>query len=251
MMPLLTAALVALIIVLISRGGIGVPSNQNSIAKRATVTPSAVPTATPVPATATPTPVRATATPSAVPTATPPTSLYVADWSHGLGGWSSTADWKASNSMLLNDGTDTSSNAPTLVAPYQVSGTENYSVEVRMRVLASAVGDGCFDVATLRTSEFTNVWSGYKAVVCNDNAMIEAGSIAGGGQTVLGQRPFNPGTIWHTYLFEAQGTTLSLLIDGQKALIVSDDTYLSGGLLGLKSFETQLVISNFKVVPVR
>jgi hypothetical protein len=64
----------------------------------------------------------------------------------------------------------------------------------------------------------------------------------------IGQTSFDPGNAWHTYRLEGKGTQINLSIDGRLVLVVNDNRYLSGGQLGFKSFETQLSISNFKVI---
>ena len=172
------------------------------------------------------------------------TLLYSADWSHGLNGWTGTSDWTVLNGMLHNDGTDGSSNSPTMVAPFQVVGITDYAVEIHMQVVT---GNNCFDVTTLRASGSGNIWQGYKATFCGDNAIINAGTITGGSFDRLAQVHFDDGNTWHTFRFEAKGTRLSYLIDGELIVGLNDSRYSSGGQLGFKSAGTQLNISSFKV----
>jgi hypothetical protein len=61
---------------------------------------------------------------------------------------------------------------------------------------------------------------------------------------------FDPNTNWHTYRLEVKGTTLRLLIDGNQVLQVQDTTYLSGGKLGLNSFQTELNVRSYKVFAI-
>jgi hypothetical protein len=175
------------------------------------------------------------------------TPLYTENWSQGFDGWVGTSDWSVVNGMLHNDGTDTTGNAPTIIAPYQVTGRSDYAVEVRMQVLA---GGNCFDVTTLRASGPVNAWQGYKEVICSNYAQIIVGAITGGSSDHLAQVEFYPGALWHLYRFEVQGTTLSLAIDGKVVLTVTDGRYTSGGQLGFKSSVTQLNISSFQVFAV-
>ena len=170
--------------------------------------------------------------------------LYTADWSNGLNGWTGNSDWSVLNGILHNDGTDSSGNSPTIVAPYQVEGITDYAVEIHMQVITGA---SCFDVTTLRASGSGNIWQGYKATICSGNAYIDAGTITGNSFDQMAQVHFNVGTTWHTYRFEVKGTRLSYLIDGNLIVGVNDSRYASGGLLGFKSYETQLNISSFKV----
>lgn len=190
---------------------------------------------------------------SAATIPTTPTPLYVANWSHGFDGWTAkTPDWEAIDGMIYNTGTDSGAVSPTLIAPYQVKGTGNYAIEVRMQVLAGPF-NGCFDITTLRASIAGEDWVGYKAVVCENTVSIETGSIGslvGHLPQTLKSTSFDPKKDWHIYRFEAKGTALSLLIDNKLVLVVQDSTYLSGGLLGLHSYETELNISSFKVIPL-
>ena len=63
----------------------------------------------------------------------------------------------------------------------------------------------------------------------------------------LAQVHFDDGNTWHTFRFEAKGTRLSYLIDGELIVGLNDSRYSSGGQLGFKSAGTQLNISSFKV----
>jgi len=166
------------------------------------------------------------------------------DWSNGLNGWTGTSDWTVLNGMLHNDGTDSSANSPTIVAPYQVEGITDYAIEIHMQIVT---GSNCFDVTTIRASGSANIWQGYKATICGGNAFINAGSISGNSFDQLAQVHFDIGNTWHTYRIEVKGTRLSYLIDGKLIMGVDDSRYSSGGRLGFKSYLTQLNISSFKV----
>jgi hypothetical protein len=170
--------------------------------------------------------------------------LYTADWSSGLSGWTGTSDWRVADGMLRSDGTDSTSNSPTIVAPYQVEGRTDYAVEANMQVEA---GIGCFDVTTMRATGLGNVWQGYKVTICGGKAEINAGNIAGISYDSFAHVSFDAGNVWHTYRFEARGTMLSLMIDSKLALGVNDSRYASGGKLGFKSSATRLNVGSFKV----
>lgn len=187
------------------------------------------------------------------PTATPfPTSgtvLYNANWSNGLNGWEGSSDWKVGGGILRNDGTNSSEQAaPTIVAPYQVQNISNYAVEVKIKVVS---GETCFDAATIRGSSTGSLWwaewNGYKATICPGDTNGEAEIKA--GDQVIAQTGFDPGNnTEHTYQLEAIGTQIKLLIDGVSILEVEDNHYLSGGEVGLKSLNTELDVSSFKVI---
>jgi len=179
-----------------------------------------------------------TLTPTPLPS--PGTLLYQADWSKGLNGWKGSSDWKVADGVLLNDGTNSSIELePTIIAPYQVR-VPDYAVEANIQVLR---GNLCFDAATIRGSSTEDGWHGYKATICDGQAEIKVDG------DVIAQMDFDPGQNYHTYHFEAKGNLISLLIDGNKFVLkTNDNKYLSGGEVGLKSLNTELDISSFKII---
>jgi len=122
--------------------------------------------------------------------------------------------------------------------------------------MQAVAGSPCFDISTIRASISNNEWLGYKAVICNGKVIIEKGNIGGSFAgsyyvyDVIAQTPFNPGNSWHKYRLEAKGTTIRLLIDDKQVLQANDSTYLSGGKLGLNSYQTQLKVKSFKVLAI-
>lgn len=172
--------------------------------------------------------------PTLPPTPPPPgTVLYQADWSNGLNGWNGTSDWKALDRELLNDGTQSG----TVVAPYQVEGTVNYAVEVRLRVIRNST---CFSISLRGTSVTED--KAYKGGVCMGVARIEV------NRDILATTPFDDGNAWHIYRVEVKGTTIRLFIDGGLATQTQENRYLSGGQVWLGSYYTELDVSSFKVI---
>ncbi len=176
-----------------------------------------------------------------LPTATPTRIVgvvYQANWSKGWSG-KGTPDWAVANNELVNDGSSYSGQpAPTILAPYTMTTTSNYAVEMRVHVIA---GWPCFDVA-LRGTSTPDGWHGYKAAVCDQKIRLQADN------AILATVPFNPGTIWHTYRFEVEGSHLVFFVDGQPLAETHDTRYHTGGQVGLKSYGTQLEIRSFQVI---
>lgn len=201
--------------------------------------------------TLTPTPPLLSPTPSGVPQ-TPDTLFYQADWSNGLSGWTGSADWKTTSGMLVSDGSYTLSDgmSPTVEPPYQVTETSNYAVEARVqqiKVTQTLGGLGCFDAVVIRGSIVSDGVKGYRlAIGCFGGATIYAAH--GGSLTSIAHINFDPSNLWHIYRIEAKGATISTFIDGVQVLQVNDNTYLSGGIVGIKSQGTQIDVSNFKVI---
>ena len=64
----------------------------------------------------------------------------------------------------------------------------------------------------------------------------------------LKEAQFAPGTTWHTYRVEVKANTIRFLVDGRLLLELRDDTYLTGGQVGLFCYSVQLSVSDFKVI---
>ncbi len=204
----------------------------------ATLQPTLASTPTPLPQTptvgVTPTPIPAT------PTKVVGSPLCSADASTQWSGWTGTADWKIFNNMLINDGSNGSyQTAPTIIAPCQLDTVSDYAVEMRMQMVR---GNNCVDITTRGTATGGD-WQGYKASVCNGNVQITSSN----GDT-LTQASFDPTTAWHVYRFEVKGASLKLFVDNGLLLTTSDNRYLMGSQVGIKSFSTQVNISSYKVL---
>src|SRR5215213_1886228 len=80
-------------------------------------------------------------------------------------------------------------------------------------------------------------------------AALSSGSPAGAGLVYTGAKAkFNPRKSWHLYRVEADGNKIKLLIDGAVIAEGVDNTYLSGGQVGLWSNEVQLNVRSSKVL---
>ncbi len=176
-----------------------------------------------------------------LPTTTPTRIVgvvYQANWSKGWSGKGS-HDWMVTNNELVNDGSSYSEQPdPTILAPYTMTTTSNYAVETKVHVIA---GWPCFDVA-LRGTSTPGGWHGYKAAVCDEKIRLQADN------ALLTTVPFTPGTIWHTYRFEAKDSRLTFFVDGHPLAETHDTRYRTGGYIGLKSYGTQLEIRSFQVI---
>lgn len=183
---------------------------------------------------------------------------YRADWSTGMGGWTGSEDWVASQGALLSRGQDSSTQAG-VTAPIDLVGVDAYAVEAEIELVrytdAGAMsGSANFGVVVRSTDGV-----GYGAGHC-----VSAGiySCAGGqpsdkiaflwtnadfNQTVLDMAPFTPGPDRHRYRVEVRGNSLTFLIDGAPVLQVTDNTYLDGGRVGLWTNRAQVSVHSFEV----
>lgn len=144
------------------------------------------------------------------------------------------------NNELFNNGSSFNQGAaPTIVVPYTVQRA-SYAVEMRARANATYP---CFDAGILRGFSDASGWHGYKAAVCDQKIRLQAGN----NNDTLITVPFSPGTGWHLYRFEAQGSHLRFFVDGTLLIQIDDTRYPSGGQVGLKSYGTYLEISDLKI----
>ncbi len=218
-----------------------------------TRTPVVTPTATAQSTTAPTTSVQPTAAPAAAPTPIPTsaaaptatgTTLFQADWK--AQNWSGAADWSVSNNELVDDGsTKDKGAAPTILAPYTVNRAD-YAVVIRARVVSAVGGTPyiCFDAGALRGSLDASGWHGYKVAICDGKIRLQNGN----DNNVLQSIPYQPDYAWHTYRFEAQGPHLRFYIDDILKVQADDNSFPSGGRVGLKSFGTSLEVSDLKVI---
>jgi hypothetical protein len=167
--------------------------------------------------------------------------LYSADWSPGLHGWAGDSSWKTLRGTLLNDGTSWSS---TVFAPYDTRKIPDYAVEARIRVIKL----DRFGIL-LRHSASD---AGYIGIVSGGSAWLAAGSEAYDDTEQIGaEQSFDPGTGWHTYRIEADGNVVRFLIDGASYATATDNRYLSGGISGLSSHQSQIEVSSFTALRLR
>ena len=61
---------------------------------------------------------------------------------------------------------------------------------------------------------------------------------------------FDPGTREHTYGMEVKGNTLKVFVDREQALETTDNQYLTGTQVGMKSYDTQIAVTAFRVIAV-
>jgi hypothetical protein len=187
--------------------------------------------------------------------------LYEADWSKGLEGWSGVGGWKTLGGQLINDGSNEDANVWTK-APYQLGNIADYAVEADIQVVS--VADPQFDSfgIVVRGGETTSASAspssqaaGYKAGIDGETGYVggplESARITRPGPSgpkPIAKATFNPRKSWHLYRVEADGNTIKFLIDGAVIAKGVDNTYLSGGQVGLWSKEVQLNVRSFKVI---
>jgi hypothetical protein len=149
--------------------------------------------------------------------------------------------------MLVNDGTEPYSRFAPTFASYRPESPD-YAVEAKIRVIQDrassfgvvvraranegyAVGVGGFWGRTTNICYLDGWWG------TNDRANCIAAGQA-----------FDPGTDWHTYRIEVKANVITLLIDNAVMTSVTDNRFLSAGLVGLWSNRYHLEVLDFKII---
>lgn len=210
-----------------------------------------------------PTPVVRRATASVTPH--PGDVLYRADWSGGLGAWSASADWSVMEGMLVNSGAlpaytweATESEAPTLLAPFQLGQVTDYAVIAHIQVtlnpfaLVSNVEPSFgFLTAGSVSGPLLPVWSGDRIGVFVSNVDPQRVAIWTNGQisTPLSSAPIDLGATQHSYRIEVRGKSLTLLVDGTvMCQAIGSGATRGDEWIGLWSAHVPLTLRDFTIV---
>lgn len=203
---------------------------------------------------------RGSSTPTpAEPAVAPGTVLYQADWSAGLGGWVGSGDWHWLNGMVANDGTHSDNyndDNITLTAPYRVDATADYAVEMQVQFVrwkGGMIGPGPESGSAIGlvargtkagsyVAGYSSAWGGTQWDSPTSFLAMNAHNVQ-----VMDTLPFTPGDAWHTIRLELKGNTVKVLIDGGLVIQEVDNTYLTGGVIGIFDRGCQVDIRAFTV----
>lgn len=240
-------------------------ATRNSVAGRTPIgdifsssTPTPPETNTPI-STATTAPT-ATLIPTATPIPKPGTVLYSADWSQGMNGWTGAPEWKTTNGMLVSDGSNESygDNGPSsteVMAPYQPGAVNDYAVEVRMQyisVKSQILPSFGIVVRENPTQKGTGYYGAFGRASCCDSTLVAFINLASGSYVssddTLVKTPYFWDNKWHTYRLEVQSNKIRLLVDGNLATTITDNNYLAGGAVALRTANTQVQVSSIKII---
>ncbi len=76
---------------------------------------------------------------------------------------------------------------------------------------------------------------------------VDVSSSNGGYINQLKSVSYSPDLNNHTFILQAQGNTITLSIDGGKYISVTDNTYISGGQVGIFAENDEIEVKSFKV----
>lgn len=171
-----------------------------------------------------------------------PCKVDISSWTDG------SPDWVVKAGVLYNDGSNSSTNGPTIVAPCE-PGTNDYAVEAKIQVTNSS-DYSCFGL-DFRGSSTQDGWQGDHADVCSQDIASISSYSYDNGNTTLTQTPFTAGLTMHTYRAEVKGNTLKFFVDGTLEDTTTDNRLLTtetGQGVGLYSQNIQLQVTSFDVV---
>lgn len=212
------------------------PISTNTITRSAT--PSVTATVSSSPTATSTAPVRQSPTPNTLP--------YTANWSSGLNGWVGSPAWKVSQGMLLSDGTNFDNGiVQTLIScPCQTGTISDYAVEAIIQVVRSGGGGygGSMGLFVRGDGQNNGYWLG-------ENSFSQAfvGISSQGNYTTAKTVSYSPDLNVHTLRVEARGNTITLFIDGGKIISLTDNTYISGGQVGIFAADDEIEVKSFKV----
>jgi hypothetical protein len=154
-----------------------------------------------------------TPTPSGPPSGT---VLYQSNWSHGLAGWHASPGWKVIGGMPVSD----LSNNNSLTVPY-ISAVPDYILEVRFQIVNVPRNGGSFII----TADRDLGRDGYTAGILNLLSPAPHNEFANpqiqvflnplsdmASQMVVSD--YEPGSIWHVFDIEVNGSNVTLRSDG-------------------------------------
>jgi hypothetical protein len=179
-------------------------------------------------------------------------SLYTADWSSGLNGWTGSSEWSVANGELISNGhwsgnptAPATTGGDTIIAPYQPS-TADYALQARIKILSTP--DKCWLALRGRVQ---NDDSGYNGYFVGYDAYFGDGIIAYFAPKVgfvsLQSKSYSPGFAWHIYRAEFKGNQITLKIDGHTLLQVTNIANPNAGQVGLENGDCQIEVSGYRV----
>ncbi len=198
----------------------------------------------------------------------PGTMLFQENGLDNWQNWNLNSNWIGQNGKLLSNGKGISSlTAPFNPGKYIIA---DYVVEAKITwvwyydtgragfgLTARSTPDGggyTFSMCAKEDYTFdTNVGS------CADNnsnsafeALLSVGQNFSNGGTALSSVGFKPSqNIQYTYRIEVQGDNISAFIDGNRIIgPITDDTYWSGGQVGIWSENSKISVSSFQVFAI-
>ena len=108
-------------------------------------------------------------------------------------------------------------------------------------------------VFSLMARANTQGQGGYRVGSCMARGLFSCGPsevnlFISNSSATIAATPFTPGTDWHNYYVEFRGNSIKLLVDANVMLEAADNSFISGGRVGLSSNRNQISVRKFRVI---
>lgn len=190
----------------------------------------------------------ASVTATRVPTATvAPKTLYIADWSHGAGGWTLPPHWSIQGGQLLNDG----KGDDAIPIPFPMT-VQRYTVEMDLQVIDYTCSPSCNEFGIEAGN--ASVQSLYSAQI-NDidiKAPHHGFSVLNtphpqDARYSVATQDFIPGANVRTYTVSVDGDTASLAISGSGLGSVTGTLPFWPANLSISDQHVQIAVSRLTI----
>lgn len=205
---------------------------------------------------------QATAGPGGVPAmlTADTNTQYLSDWSRDFNHWVAGSEWRWIQSNIVgSDGgqgeTDYGTNPHDyfLVAPYHPASAD-YEVDAQIQYLHSASSsEGDFGIVLRSDQNGNGYFCGFNVSEGQyDIELMQYGGLGDLTMTSLTQNGSNYGSSitmdnqYHTYSARVEKNVITLFVDSKQVAQVTDNTYLSPGYIGLRSYSTVVDIHSFR-----
>jgi hypothetical protein len=178
----------------------------------------------------------------------PPAGTVICDFGENgnWDGWPIGGAWRLLNGMIVNNGSQSGSLAPSLTPPPACQpATPDYAVEATILDTKEGGDTTAFGI-DVRSSQRQGSQMGYAAYTgAHGGAYINIENPTKPAQ----YGPFDFGSSAHVYRVEAKGNVIRFLSDSTLIVSMTDNTYLDPGIIGLFCYNgTQIQMTRFRVI---
>lgn len=192
-------------------------------------------------------------------------TLYITDWSKDLNHWTAGSEWKWIQSNVVGSdggqgqqGYNENPHDYFLVAPYNPDNAD-YEIDAQIQYLHSASNNaGDFGIIVRSDQDGNGYFCGFDASESHYDIELMHNNGYGSLSTTsltqnyatIGDNPITMDNQYHTYSTRVQKNVITLLVDGKQMAQVTDNTYLSAGLVGLRAYSTVVDVHSLRVEKV-
>lgn len=183
-------------------------------------------------------------TPTPPPPPPPPATLYQANWSGGMAGWTAAFGWSVLDGMLINSGGFADRSGAT-ISPYRPR-MRDYAVEAEFQHINAGCTSG-YGFVLRQPETKKGIWVGFY-VECDGAAWVTLDGIPyTTGATHVKSAGMKLDNRWHTFRAVVQSNTIRFYVDGNLVVEATDNRYLTPGSVGIWVWQTQVSVRNFRI----